>query len=428
MTASLEHEAPHCLYTSTAPPAMRVPLRGKARAQVAVIGAGYTGLSAALHLAEKGIAVTVLEAHEPGWGAAGRNGGQVNAGLKHEPDKIENDFGPIYGPRLVKLVGEAPDYLFKLIDRLQINCEAQRGGTLRVAQSERHALPLQQSIAQWQRRGVRLEHCDSKRVAANTGTPRYVAGVFDARGGTVNPLGLARGLAAAAAKAGAIVYGDSRVLRVERGSAWRLVTASGSLLADKVIIATDGYSDSLWPGLKTSIVPIYSSLIATEALPPVLAASIVPGGSAVYESGDVTVYYRRDCNDRLVIGGRGYQRRANDRNDYRHLVRYAEVLWPALAKIEWTHWWNGQFALTPDFYPRIHAPQRNILIGLGYSGRGVALGVSVGAQLAAAVSGTPPDEMAVPTTAIPRIRFHFLWRTGVAYRIAYARMRERVLG
>src|SRR5450631_175827 len=115
---------PGCVYTSTAIPAIPTPvLRAATRTQVAVVGAGYTGLSAALHLAERGVPAVLLEAREPGWGAAGRNGGQVNAGLKHEPDQVERDLGPVHGPRLVRLAGEAPAYLFKLIDRLQINCE-----------------------------------------------------------------------------------------------------------------------------------------------------------------------------------------------------------------------------------------------------------------------------------------------------------------
>lgn len=423
MATSLEKEAPHCLYTLTAAPAVPLPaLSGEARAQVVVVGAGYTGLSTALHLAEQGIAVAVLEAHEAGWGAAGRNGGQVNPGLKHEPDEIEGHFGPIYGPRFVKLAGEAPDYLFKLIARLEIDCEARREGTLRAAYSSRHTPMLESSVKQWKRRGVELELCDAQRAAVITGTNRYVAATFDARGGSVNPLGLARGLAKAARDAGAAIYGDSRALKLaSEGAGWRVVTAAGSVIADKVVLATDGYSDGLWPGLKSSIVPIYSSIIATKPLSPALGASIVPGGSAVYEAGDITVYYRRDRDNRLLIGGRGCQRRANDRSDYRHLVRYAERLWPQLSDIEWTHWWNGQFALTPDFYPRIHAPRSNLLIGLGYSGRGVALSASFGAQLAAAVSGVPRAEMAVPMTDIPHIPFHSLWRVGVALRIAQAR-------
>jgi len=421
LSTPLEREAPHCLYLATARPAVPTPpLRADARTEVVIIGAGYTGLSTALHLAELGTAVTLLEAHEPGWGAAGRNGGQVNAGLKHEPDEVEKHLGPTFGPRLVALAGDAPDLLFRLIARLGIECEAKREGTLRAARGPRHAAALQDSVAQWRRRGAELVAWDAQQVAAATGTRRYAAASFDARGGSVNPLGLARGMAAAAMAAGAVIHADTRALRLERaGSGWRVDTAGGAVLAEKAVLATDGYSDELWPGLRTSIVPLYSSIIATEPLPAALAGSILPRGGVVYESGEITTYYRLDHDGRLLMGGRGVQRRATQRADYDHLVRFARRLWPALAAVSWTHWWNGQFALTPDAYPRLHMPERNLLIALGYSGRGVALATAVGAQLAAACSGADAATLALPATPVPRVPLHRFWRLGVAARVAY---------
>jgi len=403
------------------------PLRADVRTEVAIVGAGYTGLSAALHLAERGVAVTLLEAHEPGWGAAGRNGGQVNAGLKHEPDDIERRLGGIYGPRLVQLAGEAPARLFALIDRLGIDCEARREGTLRAAYQPRQVAALHSSVSQWRRRDTELETWDADRVAARTGTRRYLAASFDPRGGSVNPLGLARGLAAAALSAGATIHGETRAQRLERaGGAWRVVTAGGAVHAGKVLLTTDGYSDELWPGLRTSIVPVYSSIIASQPLPSTLRASILPGGGVVYESGNVTTYYRLDRDGRLLMGGRGAQRHPTERADYEHLRRYALRLWPALAGIQWTHWWNGQFAMTPDFYPRVHAPAENLLIGLGYSGRGVALGVALGAELAAAAAGANLDTLAVPATPVPHIPLHALWRAAVTARVAYGRLLDRL--
>ena len=422
----LERDEPHCLYVATARSAVSVPpLRTDARTEVAVVGAGYTGLSTALHLAERGVAVTLLEAHEPGWGAAGRNGGQVNPGLKHEPDEVERDLGEVYGPRLVRLAGEAPDYLFALIARLGIDCEARHAGTLRVAHHPRDAATVRDSVEQWRRRGVALESWDAAPTQAATGTGHYLAASFDPRGGAVNPLGLARGLADAAIAAGARLCGESRALKLDReGRGWRIVTPGATLRADRVVLATDGYTDDLWGGLRTSIVPIYSSIVATEPLPPELAASILPGGEVVYESGEVTTYYRLDRDGRLLMGGRGVQRRAPERRDYTHLSHYALQLWPALAGVEWTHWWNGQFALTPEFYPRLHSPAPNLLIGLGYSGRGVALGTALGAQLAAAAAGAALESLALPVTNVPRIPFHGLWRVGVRSRIAYGRVRD----
>lgn len=426
MSTPLERDAPLCLYAATArAPVPTPPLRSDARTEIAVVGAGYTGLSAALHLAERGVAVTLLEAHEPGWGAAGRNGGQVNAGLKHEPDAVERHLGKIYGPRLVQLAGEAPAYLFRLIARLDLECEARCEGTIRAAYHPRHTADLRASVGQWRQRGTIVEQWDAERIAGATGTRRYVAASFDPRGGSVNPLGLARGLTAAAIAAGARIHGESRAQGLERaGSGWRVVTPGGAVRADKVLLTTDGYTDDLWPGLRTSIVPVYSSIIASQPLPASLRAAILPGGGVVYESGEVTTYYRLDRDGRLLMGGRGVQRRLTGRADYEHLRRYALRLWPSLDGIEWTHWWNGQFALTPDFYPRLHAPARNLLIGLGYSGRGVALGAAVGAQLAAAAAGADLETLALPATPVPHIPFHALWRAGVTTRVAYARLLE----
>jgi glycine/D-amino acid oxidase-like deaminating enzyme len=424
----LERDAPGCVYISTARPAVPTPpLRDNVDADAAVVGAGYTGLSAALSLAERGRRVVVLEAHEPGWGAAGRNGGQVNAGFKHEPDQVERDLGPVYGPRMVRLAGSAPDYLFGLIDRLGIDCEARRAGTVRAARRLRHRAALADSVQQWARRGVELQLWNGRQIAQATGTDQFVAATFDPRGGAVNPLGLARGMAAAAIAAGARIHGDSRVLALERaGAGWRVRTAGGSVRADSVVLATDGYTDDLWPGLRTSIIPIYSSIIASEPLPPALGEAVLPGNVVVYESGDLTVYYRRDRDGRLLMGGRGRQRNSSTRSDYAHLVRHAIRLWPQVASLNWTHWWSGQFALTPDFYPRFHRPAPGLFIALGYSGRGVALGAAVGAELAAAAAGAAPESLSIPATRIARVPFHPLWPLGVAGRVACSRLIERL--
>jgi glycine/D-amino acid oxidase-like deaminating enzyme len=401
-------------------------LCAETRTQVAVIGGGYTGLSAALHLAERGIPAVLLEAREPGWGAAGRNGGQVNAGLKHEPDEVERDLGPVHGPRLVRFAGEAPEYLFKLIDRLHIKCEVRREGTVRTAYRPRELAALEDSVAQWARRGVQLELWDKSRVTDVTGTQRYLAATFDPRGGSVNPLSLARSFAAAAIAAGTQIFGNSRVHRLERaGTGWCVITSAGRVRADKLVLATDGYTDDLWPGLRTSIIPIYSAITASAPLPASVAAGVLPGGGVVYESGDITVYYRRDQANRLLMGGRGRQRPMTGPADVSHLVRYAERLWPALAEVNWTHRWNGQFALTRDYYPHLHAPAQNVYIALGYSGRGVALGTAVGAELATAASGSGVEALALPVTDIAHIPFHPLWKVAVGARVAYGRLRER---
>lgn len=430
MPTPIELDAPHCLYPISACSSIPFPeLTSEQRVEVLVVGGGYTGLSTALHLAERGRSVALLEAREPGFGAAGRNGGQVNAGLKFEPDLAERTLGPVFGPRLVAMALTAPRFLFALIDRLGIECEACRSGTLRVAYSARHVSALQASAEQWRRRGIPVESWSGDRVAAATGTGRYLAGIFDPQGGSLNPLGLARGLAKAAHSAGASIYASSPVVALRREeNGWRAETPRSAVRADRVLIATDGYSNGLMPGLARSVIPIYSAIIATAPLSADLAGSLLPERQVVYESGNITVYYRRDAANRLLMGGRGPQRRALNREDYRHLMSYARHLWPALDRVGWTHWWNGQFALTPDFYPRLHMPQPGLFAMLGYSGRGLALSSAMGAELASVLEGAAPNSFPLPVTPMRAMPLHRFWRLGVNARVAYGRLVDRLGG
>jgi len=424
----LDHDAPHCLYLETAPERTPWPrLTGDQRAEVVVIGAGYTGLSAALHLAEAGVDVCLLEAHEPGFGAAGRNGGQVNAGLKHEPEDIRRRFGEHRGRRLIEAAGKAPDYLFRLIDRLGIQCDGRREGTLRAAYRASDIDALHQSARQWRDHGASLDILDAAEIRRRTGSAHYLAGLFDPRGGSVQPLSLARGLAVAAHQIGVRIHADSPATHLaRRGSDWHVKSTAGSVFTKRVILATDGYSDHLWPSLSQSIVPIYSAMVATEPLSPELSERVLPGGGVLYESGAVTVYYRKSKDGRLLMGGRGRQWTMNRQASYRHLADYVPRLWPDLNGIRFTHWWNGQFALTPDFYPRIHAPADNLFIGLGYSGRGVAMGTVIGAELARAANGTPLDDIVLPSSAIEPIPFHRFWRVGVELKVAWEGIKARL--
>ncbi len=265
---------PRSLYAETARPAPATPpLDGDKRVSVAVIGAGFTGLSAALHLAERGVDVAVLEAHEPGWGASGRNGGQVNPGLKHDPDTVEQDFGSDLGRRMVALSGNAPNTVFDLIQRHQIDCQALQSGTLRAAISPRDTAGLRTTTAQWARRDAPVALLEGAALQQTTGSTRYASALLDRRGGQVNPLGYARGLAQAAMQAGAAVFGDSPAQSVQRnGALWHVMTPRGTLRADKLVLATNGYTDDLWSGLRRSVVPVFSAIVSSEPLPEVTRA------------------------------------------------------------------------------------------------------------------------------------------------------------
>jgi glycine/D-amino acid oxidase-like deaminating enzyme len=410
---------PRSLYAETARPAIAAPpLDGDRRVDVCVIGGGFTGLSTALHLAQHGVDVAVLEAHEPGWGASGRNGGQVNPGLKHDPDQVETDFGADLGKRMVALSGDAPNVVFRLIERHQIECDALQSGTLRAAFGARDASGIRASASQWIRRDTPVELLESDAAREATGTDRYVCAMLDRRGGQVNPLGYARGLAQAAVQAGAAVHGATPALGVKRNGSWHVRTPTGTVRADKLVHATNGYTDDVWPGLRRSIVPVFSAIVASESLPR------APMRSVLYETGRVTVYYRFDRANRLLMGGRSMQRDITEPDELRYLIAYAERLWPEVSGARWTHAWSGQVAVTQDHYPHVHEPDRSVLVCLGYNGRGVAMSTAMGPQLARRVIGGATAEIDMPVTTMKEIPFHALWRSAVKARVVYGRIRD----
>jgi len=371
---------PPSLYADTAvPPVATPPLDSDRTVSVAIIGGGFAGLSTALHLAEQGTDVIVLEAREPGWGASGNNGGQLNAGLKLDPDTIEATFGADLGRRMIAFAYNTPTFALDLIRRHHIACEARQNGTLRAAYHEANAAAVEKTAEQCIRRGMPVTVLDRDALREATGTDRYVRAMLDRRGGDLQPLSYARGLARAAMAAGAAVHGQTPAtsLRREAGR-WRIETPCAVVRAEKILIATNGFTDDLWPGLRRTIVPVFSSIAATEPLPDDVARQIMPTRSVLYESGHITVYYRVDASNRLLMGGRGPMQWIRDPSAVAYLMRYAIRLWPALRGISWTHGWNSRLAITADHFPHVHEPGPGALVYLGCNGRGVALATAMG--------------------------------------------------
>jgi glycine/D-amino acid oxidase-like deaminating enzyme len=188
-------------------------------------------------------------------------------------------------------------------------------------------------------------------------------------------------------------------------------------------LATNGYTDDLWPNLRRTIVPLFGAIAATDSLPETIARGIMPSRAVLYESGTVTVYYRVDSGLRLLIGGRGPMREIAAASAIPHLLAYARTLWPALAAARWNYAWGGRLAMTQDQYLHIHEPAGGVLACLGYNGRGVAMATAMGAQLARRLSD-PSSEFAMPITGMKPIRFHSLWKLAVRTAIVHGRLRD----
>jgi glycine/D-amino acid oxidase-like deaminating enzyme len=427
-TLAASSDLPPSLYAATAvPPLALPPLEADRNVAVAIIGGGFAGLSTALHLAEQGIEATILEAREPGWGASGNNGGQLNPGLKLDPDTVEAEFGADLGARMIAFSYNTPVFTIELIRRLGIACDVRQNGTLRAAYHEAHAAAVETTAAQCIRRGMPVRLLDRNEVRQMTGTDRYVRAMFDARGGDVHPLNYARGLARAVLAAGAAIYAQTPATLLSReGTRWRIETPRATVRADKVLIATNGFTDDLWPGLRQTIVPLFSSIAATAPLPDSVARQIMPTRSVLYESGHITVYYRIDASNRLLMGGRGPMHWIHNPNAVTYLMRYAERLWPSVRGIGWTHGWNSRLAMTADHYPHVHEPAPGLLAYLGCNGRGVALATAMGQQLAKRLIGGENTQIEMPMTAIRPIRFHAAWPIGVRGAVLLGRVRDRL--
>lgn len=412
---------PASLYAQGVAPPERHPLDGDRRCDVAIVGGGILGLSTALALAEAGTDTVVLEASCPGWGASGRNGGQVNSGLKHPPDKVIADLGP----DALQLSYGAPATLRALVARLGLDCDFVHGGGYRTALDPAGRQEIEALARACDRHGLPGRLMDAPEIARATGTDRYLNALHDPEAGQLNPLKYALGLARAAAAAGATICADTPVLSAAAPASspgsWQLHTPGGTVHADRVVFATNGYSDGLVPGLRRSLLPVFSTIVATEPLPGPLRARILPGREVLYETGIVTVYYRVDAEGRLLMGGRGPARPGSGRGLAPHLVALAERLWPELRGLDWPHGWNGRIAMTADHYPHVHEVGGGGLACAGFNGRGVALATALGPRLARHVlDGTP---LPFPTTPPRPIPFQWAWPAGVEAVLAWQRLR-----
>lgn len=410
--------------TACCAPAGIRALRDEIEVDVAVIGGGYTGLSTALHLAERGSSVAVLETSSVGFGASGRNGGQVNPGFKLDPHQAPGRFGATAGERALNFVGSAPDLVFDLIKRFSMDCHAMRPGSVTPAHSESALQMLERRARGWAARGVPVKMLSRAETEQAIGSPCYVGGLLDPRGGSLQPLSYARELARAAIEKGASIFENAEVRSLERkDKGWIVRTGTGAVKATNVIVATNGYTGNLVRGLRQTIIAANSFQLATAPLDDATAAEILAQGRTASDTRRLVLYFRKDPANRLVIGGRGQFGDPTRPEDFSHLRGAFARLFPQLSGIPIEHYWAGRVALTQDGVPHLHEPEKGLLVAVGYNGRGIAMGTAMGRAIADYLGGDA-QALPFPVTPIQGIPFHMFQRLYLAAAINWFMFRD----
>lgn len=393
----LKNARSHGLWEKTAPTApASAPLSGKRDADVVIIGGGFTGLSAALHLAQAGSRAVMLEGNEIGFGGAGRNVGLINAGMWVMPDDLARELGDVYGERLIDLLGDGPRVVMELIDKHGIDCELQRNGTLHCAVGDKGVKEISERARQWRQRSAPVELLNAAETARRVGSTAYPGSLLDKRAGTLQPLAYVRGLAHAAVRAGAAVHTSSRAVACTQScEQWTVVTDQGTVTAPWIIVATDAYSTGPWETVRREQVYLPYFNLATRPLSADLLTSILPGREGAWDTKEILSSFRMDKGGRLVFGSVGALRNTGTAIHTAWAKRSLMRLFPQLGQFDFEAEWYGMIGMTDNALPRFHRFARNVVGFCGYNGRGIAPGTVFGQTLARHVLGEI-DEQGLP--------------------------------
>lgn len=366
-----------------------------------VIGAGFSGCAAALAARGLGASVAVFEAQTIGYGGSGRNVGLVNAGLWSAPDDIDAALGKREGGQLNDVLSAAPDRVFSLIDKLNIECNARRNGTLHCAHADSGLATLKRRAKQLVARGAPVELLDRNATHHRVGSTRFKGALFDPRAGTIQPLSYVRGLAREAIKSGADIFENAPVHVVKRtSSGWMISVGEHSVFAKSLLLATNAYLSGLdgLPAPQFTKVGYFQA--ATRPLEKTWLRNILPGQEGCWDTATVMSSFRVDAQGRLIIGGVGSLNSAGARTHMAWAERTLRQLFPQLAKENLVEAWSGDICMTSDHVPKILDIGSKGYALFGYSGRGIGPGTVFGAAAAkAALTGDKRDLPVVPVQA-----------------------------
>ena len=379
-------------------------LQESLQADVLVVGAGYTGLSSALHLAEKGVSVVLLEASSIGFGGSGRNAGLVNAGIWKDPEHVSKLIGAAAAERFNMALRDTPQLVFELVERFDMQCHAVRCGTVHIAHAAGGMTYLEERYRQLDALGAEVELVDGERASAISGSPVYRhGGILHPGAGTIQPLSYARSLAAAAIAQGAQLYEHSAIETLyQQGDRWLATTPAGQVNAEQVIIAANAYADGNSAGVRESTVPVYIFQCATEPLSESVAATVIPERHGLWDTNTLLTSSRLDQQGRLVMSspGRLQGSQRTTRQDW--MTRKRDYLYPQLRGTSWAYYWSGCVGVTSTKILRVQQPAPGVFAPAGYNGRGIGTGTAMGKYLADLVTSGDRGEFPFPLEPLYR--------------------------
>jgi glycine/D-amino acid oxidase-like deaminating enzyme len=432
-TLPLSHPLPHApsVWEATAPPPPPLGALDKdLHVDCAVVGGGYTGLNAALHLSRRGAQTCVLEANDAGWGASGRNGGMAVLRYKLGWSALARKYGHEETRLLYRLIREAVDLLESNVDGLGLDGGFARYGHLTPAYTDQDARALRNDVdwlaARAGDRGAR--YTNAAATAALIGGGDYRGGYLDTRAAGVHPLAYARELAGALARSGIPIHAHTPVTRVHvDGDGCTIETPGATVRAGTVIVASNAYTDlfDLPDGLARRLVPVATSVIATAPLPDALHASLLPAGYLATDTRHLVNYFRRAPGQRILFGGRGSLTGSERPGIYRNLVAGLRSLFPALGDIGIEFRWSGKVAVTLDDFPHLVRHGSRVVFAAGYGGRGVALTHLLG-RLAAETALGGTVRAGPMAGGMPVLPLHGLRLPALNLMAAYYKLRDRL--
>ena len=378
---------PNSYYAATANPAPDIPsLQGDLTVDVCIVGGGFTGIATALELVEKGYKVALLESERIGWGASGRNGGQLIVGMC-EHDKVEALLGPEAGRAVWQMGVDCIDIVRQRVAQYDIDCDL-KWGYFDAASKPRHMDSLREAKAEMEALGYPhpLEWVEQEQLASVVNSDSYIGGLVDRGSGHVHPLNLCLGEAEAAQQAGARLFELTKVDKVVPGEKPKVITSRGSVTADTLVLAGNAYLGNLHKPLVGKVLPAGSYIIATEPLGE-LADELIPQDMAICDQNIVLDYFRLSADKRLLFGGRcNYSGR--DPKDITGSIRpRMETVFPQLRGVKVDYEWGGNIGISLNRIPQIGRLEGNILYAQGYSGHGVGTTHMAGRILAEAIAG-----------------------------------------